>query len=100
MARPKPSIIMEHRYEETSKSEQILEASAVYAVFYQGKPINVRMINHIVDTIGPKYRKSVFPNPGFALNLAKRLNTLFNCSDFKVHKLVAGDEYTGNGQSI
>lgn len=95
MARPKPSIIMSHHNDDTNKSEQILEASAVYAVFYQGRPINVRMINHIVNTIGPKYRKCVFPNPGFALNLAKRLNAQFSCTDFKVHKLVAGEEYTG-----
>jgi hypothetical protein len=95
MARPKPSIIMENHNKDTNKSEQILEASAVYAVFYQGKPINVRMVNHISSSIGPKYRKSVFPNSGFALNLAKRLNALFCCTDFKVHKLVAGEEYTG-----
>lgn len=93
MARPKPTILLEHLNKETYKSEQILEAEAIYAVYYKGNPINVRMINSLVSHPGPKYRKCIFPNVGFALNLADRLNKQFSCTDFKVHKLIAGEEY-------
>ena len=93
MARPKPNVLLEFPNKETHKIEQILEADAVYAVFYKGKPINVRMISNVVSYPGPKYRKCVFPNAGFACNLAERLNKQYNCEDFKVHKLVAGEQY-------
>ena len=93
MARPKPTVLLESHNKETHKSEQILEASAIYAVYYKGKPINVRLINNAISYPGPKYRKCVFPNSGFALNLANRLNKQFECDDFKVHVLVAGEEF-------
>ncbi len=93
MARPKPTILLESHNKETHKTEQILEAEAVYAVFYKGKPINVRMINTLISSPGPKYRKCVFPNAGFAVNLAERLNKQHSCDEFKVHKLVAGEEF-------
>ena len=40
---------------------------------------------------GPKYKKVSFSNPGHAHNLAKKLNDLFNCEDFSVVKLTAGE---------
>ena len=36
MARPKPTIILEHTDSKTYRSEQVLEASDIYAVFYEG----------------------------------------------------------------
>ena len=94
MARPKPTILVEHVDPKTYKAEQILEAEAVYAVYYKGEPINIRSQNALVD-YAPKYKKTTFVNPGHALNLAERLNELFKCKDYKVFRLVAGEEYTG-----
>jgi len=91
MSRPKPNIILEKVDKATYKSEQILEAEAIWAVFYQGKPFNLKTLNVITNYPGPKYKKVSFSNPGHALNLAKKLNKMFNCNDFAVYKLTSGD---------
>lgn len=91
MARPKPTIIMEHTDSKTYRSEQILEADAIYAVFYNGKPINLRSLNSLVNYPGPKYKKVSFSNSGHAFNLAERLNKMFKCDSFTVVKLTEGE---------
>ena len=96
MARPKPTVILEHLHHNTYKAEQVLEADAIYAVFYKNNPINLRNVNHLVSYPGPKYKKVSFSNPGHALNLADKLNKLFSCEDFSVCKLVKGETYTGD----
>ena len=40
---------------------------------------------------GPKYKKVSFSNPGHAHNLANKLNEMFECNDFNVHKLTDGE---------
>ncbi len=93
MARPKPVIILENINPKTYKAEQVLEADAIYAVFYQGKPVNLRTLNHLVSYPGPKYKKVSFSNSGHAFNLAERLNKLFKTCDFDVYKLTIGEVY-------
>lgn len=90
MSRPKPNILLNYTDPKTYKSEQVLEAEGIYAVFYQGKPINLRTLNSLVNHPGPKYLKISFANPGHAHNLAARLNKLFKTTDFKVYTLVGG----------
>lgn len=90
MARPKPQIILDYTNPKTYKSEQILEADAIYAVFYEGNPINLRTLNSLVNYPGPKYKKVSFSNSGHAFNLAERLNTLFKTDKFEVIELTAG----------
>jgi len=84
MARPKPQIILDYTNPKTYKSEQILEADAIYAVFYAGNPIS------LVNYPGPKYKKVSFSNSGHAFNLAERLNTLFKTDKFEVIELKQG----------
>lgn len=91
MARPKPTIILEHTDSQTYRSEQVLQAEAIYAVFFQGKPINLRSLNSLVNYPGPKYKKVSFSNPGHAFNLAERLNKIFQSNEFKVVKLTEGE---------
>lgn len=93
MARPKPLILLEYIDPKTYKAEQILEAASIFAVFYQGKPVNLRTLSHLVSYPGPKYKKSSFSNSGAAFNLAERLNKLFKTEDFAVFKLNNGDPY-------
>jgi hypothetical protein len=90
MARPKPQILLDYTNPKTYKSEQILEADAIYAVFYSGNPINLRTLNSLVNYPGPKYKKVSFSNSGHAFNLAERLNTLFKTDQFQVVELKQG----------
>lgn len=92
MSRPKPTVILEHINNKTYKSEQVLEADAIWAVFYKGKPFNLKSANALTSYPGPKYKKVSFSNPGHAHNLAKKLNTMFKCDDFAVFKLTAGEQ--------
>lgn len=91
MARPKPTIILEHTDSKTYRSEQVLQADAIYAVFHKGKPINLRSLNSLVNYPGPKYKKVSFSNSGHAFNLAERLNKIFKCKEFTVVKLTDGE---------
>lgn len=90
MSRPKPNILLDWTDPKTYKSEQVLEAEAIYAVFYKGKPINLRTLNSLINYPGPKYKKVSFSNSGHAFNLAEKLNKLFKTTDFGVFKLTAG----------
>jgi len=90
MSRPKPQILLEWTNPKTYKSEQILKADGIYAVFYDGSPINFRAINSLQDYPGPKYKKSSFSNAGHAFNLAEKLNKMFKTTKFEVVKLDKG----------
>ena len=94
MARPKPTIIQEHTDPKTYRSEQVLEADYIYAVYFDGRPINLRTLNSLVNYPGPKYKKCSFSNPGHAFNLAERLNALFKTDKFTVWKLTGGEQVT------
>jgi hypothetical protein len=98
MARPKPTILLENLDKKTYKAEQILEADAVYAVFYQGKAINLRSLNKLVSYPGPKYKKVSFANKGSAFNLADKLNKMFQTDEFEVFMLVKGDKIVEHEQ--
>ena len=92
MSRPKPTIILTNTNARTYKSEEVLAADAIYAVFYKDKPINLRTLNSLVSYPGPKYKKVSFSNPGHAINLAKKLNVLFKTDKFTVVLLKQGDQ--------
>lgn len=91
MSRPKPNVLIEYIDKKTYKSDQILQAEAIWAVFYKNEPFNLKSSNMLTNYPGPKYKKVSFSNPGHAHNLAKRLNSMFNCSDFTVVKLTKGE---------
>ena len=92
MSRPKPTVLLEHVNKANYKSDQILNSEGIWAVFYDGQPINLKTQNMLVAYPGPKYKKVSFSNPGHAINLAKKLNTLFKCDKFTVVLLKAGDQ--------
>jgi hypothetical protein len=92
MSRPKPTVLLEYVNKANYKSDQILNSEGIWAVFYDGQPINLKTQNILVAYPGPKYKKVSFSNPGHAINLAKKLNTLFKCDKFTVVLLRAGDQ--------
>lgn len=91
MSRPKPTVILEVSNKKTFKIEQVLESEAIWAVFYQGRPVNLKTSSLVASYPGPKYKKVSFSNPGHAHNLAKKLNRMFNSKEFEVVKLTAGE---------
>lgn len=92
MSRPKPSILLEITDKKTYKTEQVLEAEAIWAVFYKDKPVNLKTSSLVAQQVGPKYKKVSFSNSGHAINLAEKLNRVFNCKDFSVYKLTTGEQ--------
>ena len=91
MSRPKPKILLEYIDKASYKSEQVLDAEAIWAVFYQSKPFNLKNSNAITNHPGPKYKKTSFSNPGHAHNLAKKLNKMVKTEQFQVYRLTTGD---------
>jgi len=92
MSRPKPNVLVELTNKSTYKTEQVLASEGVWAVFYEGKPINLKTSNLLVQYPGPKYKKVSFSNPGHAKNLARKLNTQFKTDKFSVVLLKSGDQ--------
>lgn len=94
MSRPKPNVLLEVTNKKTYKTEQVLEADAIWAVFYKDKPINLKTTSIVAQQLGPKYKKVSFSNSGHAINLAEKLNKTFNTNDFTVFKLTTGEQLT------
>ena len=91
MSRPKPKVIIEITNKQNYKTEQVLAAEGIWAVFFDGAPINLKTSNMLVQYPGPKYKKVSFSNSGHAINLAKKLNTQFKTDKFSVVLLKQGD---------
>ena len=91
MSRPKPNVLLEYVDNKTYRCEQVLEADAIWAVFHQNKPFNLKSSNALTNYPGPKYKKTSFSNPGHAFNLAEKLNKMFNSQDFTVVRLTEGE---------
>jgi hypothetical protein len=92
MSRPKPVVMIEQTNKSTYKTEQVLASEGVWAVFYEGKAINLKTSNLLVQYPGPKYKKVSFSNPGHAKNLARKLNSQFRTDKFSVVLLTVGDK--------
>ena len=94
MSRPKPTVLLEAVNNSTHKAEQVLNADAIYSVFYCNSPINLRVLNTLFSYPGPKYKKVSFSNSAHAFNLADRLNKIFSTLDFTVVRLTQGETVT------
>jgi len=91
MSRPKPRVLVEITDRTTYETEQVLAAEGIWAVFYDGNPINLKTSNMLVQYPGPKYKKVSFSNRGHAINLAKKLNQQFRTDKFSVVLFTQGE---------
>jgi len=91
VSRPRPTVLTEITNKATYKTDQVLASDGIWAVYFQGRPINIKTQNMLIQYPGPKYKKVSFSNPGHAINLAKKLNRQFQTEDFSVVKLTAGE---------
>jgi hypothetical protein len=97
MSRQKPKVVLETTDKKTYKTEQVLAADGIWAVFYNGCAINLKTSNLLVQHPGPKYRKVSFSNRGHAVNLAKKLNAQFKTGSFSVVLLKTGIQIYPDG---
>ena len=84
MSRTQPKVLLELVDKKTYKSDQIVEASGIWAVFYDGQPINLKSQHYQDPDATPKYKKTSFSNPGHARNLCRKLNAQFKTDKFTV----------------
>jgi hypothetical protein len=98
LSRPKPRVLAELTDKSTYRCEQVLAAEGIWAVFYDGSPINLKTSNLLVQYPGPKYKKVSFSNVGHARNLAKKLNSQFRTEKFTVVFLREGEVIYSNAQ--
>jgi len=96
MSRPRPTVLVEVTNRSTYKTEQVLAAEGVWAVFFDRQAINLKTSNLLVQYPGPKYKKVSFPNQGHAINLAKKLNAQFKTDKFSVVLLTQGEQIFPN----
>jgi len=92
VSRPKPQVLAEKANKDSYKNEQVLASDGIWAVFYDGTPINLKTSNLLTQYPGPKYKKVSFSNPGHAINLAKKLNSQFDTDLFSVYLLRDGEK--------
>lgn len=84
------------------EATEVLAATCVWAVFYDGRPMNIRRRNILVDYPGPKYPKVTHMSAGSSFLLKRKLNKLYRTDKFQVYaltltggRLVQGD-YPGD----
>lgn len=87
MPRPKPTILLTTEYEDINQLD-ILAADGLWAVVYQGQPINVRKTLMTIQGESFKYVRGTYPSPAPARILAEKLNQAFYCKDFAVVKIL------------
>ena len=90
MSRTQAKILLELVDKKTYRVDQIVEASGIWAVYYQNQPFNLKNTHYLDSNAVPKYKKTSFSNPGHARNLCRKLNAQFKTTDFSVVYLTQG----------
>jgi len=83
MSRPVATVLLEQVNHKTHKVDKILESEAIWSVYYQNSPINLKSESTLAF-VAPRYKPVSFSNSGHAIRLAKKLNKQFKTKDFTV----------------
>lgn len=86
MARPQKEILLAHEGEKTIT--EIIVGDSIYAVLYRGEAFNLRTLNLRLIYNARKYMRTAFTTEAPAINLARRLNTLFMTEAFTVKRIL------------
>jgi hypothetical protein len=86
MSRPRQTAILKTIDRRTHRTEEVIEAEYVYAVYHGDVPINLRVSIPGSET-STKYPKTTFVNSAHATRLANRLNKQFSTNSFSVRIL-------------
>ena len=84
MSRTQPKVLLEIVDKSTYKIDQVVEASGIWAVYFENQPINLKNQHYLDSNSVPKYKKVSFSNPGHARNLCRKLNAQFKTDKFSV----------------
>jgi hypothetical protein len=84
VSRTQPRVLAEIVDKNTYKCDQIIEASGIWVVCYEGQPFNLKNQHYLDSSVVPKYKKTAFSNPGHARNLCRKLNNQFHTDKFSV----------------
>lgn len=90
MSRVQPKVLLEIVDKKTYKCDQVVEASGIWAVYYDNQSINLKNQHYLDSSVVPKYKKTSFSNPGHARNLCRKLNNQFKTDKFSVVFLSQG----------
>lgn len=97
MSKSQPKVLVEMVDKKTYKCDQIIETSGIWAVFYDGSPINLKIQHYLDSEAIPKYKKTSFGNPGHARNLCRKLNEKFKTDKFSVVFMTHGTKVYPDG---
>ena len=100
MSRTQPKVLLEYVDKKTYKCDQIVEASGIWAVFYDGQPINLKSQHYLDNATTPKHKKTSFSNPGHARNLCRKLNNQFKTDKFTVVFMNSGSVVYPDDQQV
>ena len=92
MSRNQAVVLLESVDKNTYRIDQVIEASGIWAVFYDDQPINLKNSHYLNSDVTPKYKKTSFSNPGHARSLCRKLNKQFNTEKFSVVFLTSGSK--------
>jgi hypothetical protein len=90
VSRTPSKVILELVDKKTYRVDQIVEASGIWAVYYNDQPFNLKNQHYLDSNAVPKYKKTSFSNPGHARNLCRKLNKQFSTDKFSVMFLTQG----------
>lgn len=100
MSRSQPKVLLELVDKKTYKCDQVVEASGIWAVFYDGQSINLKSQHYLDNATTPKYKKTSFSNPGHARNLCRKLNNQFKTDKFTVVFMNSGSVVYPDDQQV
>ena len=87
MSRPAAEIILSIEVDDFNGID-VLTAPGLYTVLYKDKPINLKHRYWNAQGEFKKYTRTTYSNNKAAINLCKKLNNLFNTTDFTVVKIL------------
>jgi hypothetical protein len=85
MAKPLVQRAIESNYDDFGKKLAVLVPENMWQVTYQFKPIVIATESEL--DIHRKYQRTTFAQKGSAINLAQKLNKLFDTQDFDVRSI-------------
>lgn len=81
MARPEPKILIEQE-QDNGNIWQAIACLQTYVITYQGRPIDIRVVNHGLGVTKFKYKRTSYNQLGTAIAQVRRYNKMFNTEDF------------------